>query len=57
MPEQRVKHLDLTRRNMAGGDMGKIDGKKRSNEQKKGTHDGCGDGKYNKGEESTNISW
>ena len=40
---------------MAGGDTGKVDGKKRSNKQKKGTHDGCGDGKYNEGEESTNI--
>ena len=35
--------------------MGKVDGKKRSNEQKKGTHDGCVDGKYNEGEENTNI--
>ena len=40
---------------MASGDMGKVDGKKRSNEQKKGTHDGCGDGKYCEVEKTTNI--
>ena len=50
-PRANGKVPGPNKENMADGDTGKVDGKKKSNKQKKGTHDGHGDGIYNEGEE------